>query len=72
MKWGKEWCRRGGGTLVTGLNYSLLPWFLLCKILGMADVETPNNRATFGNDIPNSFINRLATSEEAYGCEQLT
>jgi hypothetical protein len=58
--------------LVTGLNYSLLPWFLLCNILEMADVETLNNRATSGNDIPNSFINRSATSEEAYGFEQLT
>ncbi len=41
-----------GGDVV---NYSLLPWLLLCNILEMADVETPNNRATSANDIPNSF-----------------
>ena len=28
----------------------------------MADVETPNNRATSANDIPNSFTNRSAIS----------
>ena len=67
MKWGKEWCRRGGGTLVTGLNYSLLPWFLLCKILEMADVETLNNRATPAKNIPNSLINRSAVSERTRG-----
>jgi hypothetical protein len=58
--------------LLTELNYSLLSWAILCNILEMADVETLNNRATSGNDIPNSFINRSATSEEAYGFEQLT
>jgi hypothetical protein len=43
--------------LWTELKY-FLPWLLLCKILEMADVETPNNRATSANDIPNSFTNR--------------
>ena len=57
----------GMGTLLTELNYSLLSWAVLCKILEMADVETLNNRATSGNDIPNSFINRLATSARTRG-----
>ena len=29
----------------------------------MADVETPNNRATPANDTPDSFTNRSAISE---------
>jgi hypothetical protein len=44
--------------LLTELNYSLLPWLLLCNILEMADMDTPNNRATSANDILISFIVR--------------
>jgi hypothetical protein len=58
--------------LLTELNYSLLSSAILCKILEMSDVETPNNRATSANDIPNSFTNRSAVSEEVGGFEQLS
>ena len=44
-----------GETLLIELNYPLLPWLLPCKILEMADVEMPNNRATSVKDIPYSF-----------------
>ena len=57
----------GGGTLLTELNYSLLSWAILCKILEMAAVETPNSRATCANDIPNSFTNRSPISERTRG-----
>jgi hypothetical protein len=40
--------------LLTELNYSLPSCAILCKILEMADVETPNNRATSGKEIPSS------------------
>jgi hypothetical protein len=50
------------GTLLIKLNYSLLFWAILCNVLEMADVETPNNRATPANDIPNSFTNRPVIS----------
>ena len=54
-------------TLLTELNYSLLFWVILYKILEMADVGTPNNRATPAKDIPNSFTNRSAISERTRG-----
>jgi hypothetical protein len=41
--------------LLTDMNYSLLPWLLLRKSLEMANVETPSNRATSANNIPDSF-----------------
>jgi hypothetical protein len=53
--------------LLTELNYLLRSWAILCKILEMADVETPNNRATSANDIPNSLTNRSAVSERTRG-----
>ena len=55
------------GTLSTELNYSLLPWLLLYKILEMAGVETPNTRATPTKDIRSSFINPSAISERTHG-----
>jgi len=54
-------------TLLAELNYLLLSWAILCKILEMADVGTPNNRATPAKDIPNSFTNRSAISERTRG-----
>ncbi len=36
---------------------------VLCNILEMADVETPNNRATSTRDLPDSFTDRSAMSE---------
>jgi hypothetical protein len=36
----------------------------------MADAETPPHRATLAKDIPNSFSNRSAISEEVGGFEQ--
>jgi hypothetical protein len=56
-----------GGALLAELNYSLFFWVILCNILEMADVETPNNHATSANDIPNFFINRSAISERTRG-----
>jgi hypothetical protein len=52
---------------LTELNYSLLSCAILCKILEMTDVETPNNRATSAKDIPNPFINRSSISERPRG-----
>jgi hypothetical protein len=49
--------------LLTELNYSLFSCAILRKIPEVADVETPNNRATSTNDIPKSFINRSVISE---------
>lgn len=49
------------------LNYSLLYCAILCKILEIADVETPDNRANFVNAIRNPFINRSAAFERARG-----
>lgn len=49
------------------LNYSLLSRATPCKILKMADVRTPNNRATCANDNPISFVNRSAISEPPRG-----
>ena len=57
----------GRGPLLTELNYSLLSCAILCRILEMADVETPNSRATSANDIPDSFTNRSAVSERTRG-----
>jgi len=54
-------------TLLTELNDLLLSWAVLRKILKMADVETPNNRATSAKDFPNSFINRSGISERTRG-----
>ena len=51
--------------LSTELNYSLLSWAVPCKILEMAGVETPSNRATSANDIPNSFLTELVESHPA-------
>jgi hypothetical protein len=48
---------------VTEVNYSLLSWAILFRILEMADVETPNNLATPAKGIANSFINCSAISE---------
>ena len=53
--------------LLTELNYSIFFWVVLCNILEMADVETPNDRATPAKDIPNSLINRSAISERTPG-----
>lgn len=60
-----------GETWLTALNYSLLSWAIVCNILEMAEMETPNNRVTFAKDIPNSFTNRSPISEEAGRFEQL-
>ena len=57
----------GAGALLTELNYSLLSIIILCNILEMADVETPNNRATPARPISNSFTNRSAVSERTRG-----
>ena len=46
-------------------------WVVLYNIF-INGREIPNNRATSVNNIPNSFTNRSATSEEAYRFEQLT
>jgi len=40
--------------LLTELNDSVDSWAVLCNILEMADVETPNNRATSAKD---TFLN---------------
>jgi hypothetical protein len=53
--------------LLTELNYLLFSWATLCKILEMADVETPNNRAASAKDIPDSLTNRSAISERTRG-----
>jgi hypothetical protein len=45
---------------MTKLNYFMVLWFVLWSILEMADLETPNNRATSATGIPNSFTNRSA------------
>jgi hypothetical protein len=49
------------------LNYAIFFWVVLCNILEMADVETPNNPATSANDTPNSFANRSAIFERTLG-----
>jgi hypothetical protein len=51
----QESLNRKKGTLWIELNYSLLSSAIHCNILEMADVETPNNRATPANDISDSF-----------------
>jgi hypothetical protein len=38
------------------LNYSLLSWAILCKILEMVDVKTPNNRRASAIDISISVL----------------
>jgi hypothetical protein len=53
--------------LLTELNYSMPPWAIPFRIFEMADVGTPNNRATSAKDIPNSFTNRSAISERTRG-----
>jgi hypothetical protein len=55
------------GMLLPGLNYLLLSWAILCKILEMADVETSSNRATPAKNIRNSFTNRSAIFERTPG-----
>jgi hypothetical protein len=55
------------GVLWTELNYLLLSCAILCEILEIADVETPNNRASSANDIPDSLTNRSAVSERTHG-----
>ena len=57
-------------TLLTELNYPLLPWLLLCNILEVGDVKSPNHCDTSAKDISNSFINHSAISEEVGGFEQ--
>ena len=56
------------GPLLTELNYSMLSWAILCNILEMADVETPNNRATSANDIPDFLTVPLSLNGLVESC----
>jgi hypothetical protein len=51
-------------TLLTELNYPLPSCAVLCKILEMADVVVPNNRATPAKGIAHSFINQSTISDQ--------
>jgi hypothetical protein len=48
---------------LTGLNYSLLSYAILSKILEIADVETSNNLAASAKATLNSFTSRSAMPE---------
>ncbi len=47
---------------LTELNYFLLSRFLVCHILEMTNVETPDNRAAPVDDVPNSFVIEWSSS----------